>query len=175
MYNAQIPLLGFAAASGTGKTTLLSQLIPLLKQNGLRIGVIKNSHHNFDIDQPGKDSHQLRKAGAATVLLVSPYRRAIITEFTPIKEPCLAEQLKALDQSALDLILVEGFKHEAFPKIELHRSTLNNPLLYTNDTTIIAIASDIKLNIPNSLTLLDINQIQTIAAFILNQFLNNHD
>ncbi|HSN22716.1 MAG TPA: molybdopterin-guanine dinucleotide biosynthesis protein B, partial [Methylomicrobium sp.] len=81
MQNAQKPILGFAAPSGTGKTTLLTQLIPLLKQQGLRVGLIKHSHHSFDIDHPGKDSHRLRMAGASPVMLVSRYRYAIMHEF----------------------------------------------------------------------------------------------
>ena len=171
MQHAHIPLLGFAAFSGTGKTTLLTQIIPILKHQGLRIGLIKHSHHNFQIDQPGKDSFRLREAGASPVMLVSTHRRAIITDITPAQEPRLANQLKHLDQSELDLILVEGFKAEPFPKIELHRPSLNKPLLYPNDPNIIAIASDCPLQTPDTLTQLDLNQPDRIAAFILNQFM----
>ena len=166
-----VPILGFAAFSGTGKTTLLTQIIPLLKQHGLRIGLIKHSHHNFQIDQPGKDSFRLREAGASPVMLISTHSRAIITEITPKQEPRLDDQLKLFDQSELDLILVEGFKAEQFPKIELHRPSLNKPLLYPNDPDIIAIASDCPLETPDYLTQLDINQPEMIAAFILNQFM----
>jgi molybdopterin-guanine dinucleotide biosynthesis adapter protein len=168
MQHAHVPMLGFAAFSGTGKTTLLTQTIPVLKHHGLRIGLIKHSHHNFQIDQPGKDSFRLRAAGASPVMLVSTHRRAIITEISPEREPRLDDQLKLFDQSELDLILVEGFKAEQFPKIELHRSSLNKPLLYPNDPNIIAIASDCKLETPEYLTQLDI-----IAAFILNQFMRH--
>jgi molybdopterin-guanine dinucleotide biosynthesis protein B len=171
MQHAHIPMLGFAAFSGTGKTTLLTQIIPILKQHGLRIGLIKHSHHNFQIDQPGKDSFRLREAGASPVMLVSTHRRAIITEITPKREPRLDDQLKLFDQSELDLILVEGFKAEQFPKIELHRPSLNKPLLYPNDPDIIAIASDCELETPDHLTRLDINQPEMIAAFILNHFM----
>ena len=169
MQHAYIPLLGFAAFSGTGKTTLLTQIIPILRHHALRIGLIKHSHHNFQIDQPGKDSFRLREAGASPVMLVSTHRRAIITDITPAQEPRLADQLKHFDQSGLDLILVEGFKAEPFPKIELHRPSLNKPLLYPNDPNIIAIASDCPLHTPNTLTQLDLNQPDIIAAFILNQ------
>ena len=164
-------MLGFAAFSGTGKTTLLTYLIPILKQRGLRIGLIKNSHHDFQIDQPGKDSFRLRAAGASPVMLVSAHRRAIITEITPEREPRLDDELKQFDQSELDLILVEGFKAERFPKIELHRPSLNKPLLFPNDPDIIAIASDESLDRPDYLVWLDINQPELIAAFILNQFM----
>ncbi len=173
MQHAYVPLLGFAAFSGTGKTTLLTQIIPILKHHGLRIGLIKHSHHNFQIDQPGKDSFRLREAGASPVMLVSTHRRAIITEIAPEQEPRLDDQLKLFDQSGLDLILVEGFKAEPFSKIELHRPSLNKPLLYPNDPNIIAIASDVALETPDTLTQLDINQSEMIAAFILNQFMGH--
>jgi molybdopterin-guanine dinucleotide biosynthesis protein B len=173
MQHAQVPILGFAAFSGTGKTTLLTQTIPVLKHHGVRIGLIKHSHHNFQIDQPGKDSFRLREAGASPVMLVSTHRRAIITEILPEQEPRLDDQLKLLDQSELDLILVEGFKAEQFPKIELHRPSLNKPFLYPNDPNIIAIASDCTLETPDYLIQLDINQPEIIAAFILNQFMRS--
>ena len=165
--NAHSPILGFAAASGTGKTTLLEQLIPHLTRLGLRIGLIKHSHHDFQIDQQGKDSCRLREAGASPVLLVSPYRRAIITELNGQQEPDLNMELKFIDQANLDLLLVEGFKNEAFPKIELHRSSLQQPLLYPNDGNIIAIASDTPLETPAYLTQLDLNRVDAIADFIL--------
>jgi molybdopterin-guanine dinucleotide biosynthesis protein B len=171
MQHAQVPLLGFAAFSGTGKTTLLAQIIPLLKQHGLRIGLIKHSHHDFQIDQPGKDSFRLREAGASPVMLISSHRRAIITEISPEREPQLDEELQLFDQSEVDLILVEGFKTELFPKIELHRPSLNKSLLYPNDPNIIAIATDSIMKTPDTLMLLDLNQPQMIAGFILKQFL----
>lgn len=167
--NAKVPIIGFSAFSGTGKTTLLTQLIPIFKQKGMRVGLIKHSHHSFQIDQPGKDSFRLREAGASTVMLVSSHRRAIITEFEAIKEQDLNEQLAAFDQTELDLILVEGFKRSRFPKIELHRPSLDKPLLYPDDPDIIAVASDAPLNLPQSITFLDINQPEQIAGFILNK------
>ncbi|MGZ5027445.1 MAG: molybdopterin-guanine dinucleotide biosynthesis protein B [Methylobacter sp.] len=175
MRNAQVPVLGFVAASGTGKTTLLAELIPILKQNGLRIGLIKHSHHDFEIDRPGKDSFRLRKAGAESVMLVSRYRRAIITEFIPEAEPRLDEQLKQFDQSELDLILVEGFKAEPFPKIELHRPSLGKSLLYPNDPDIIAIATDVALETPDYLIQLELNRPETIADFIRTHIMKSHD
>ena len=171
MHHKHPPVLGFAAFSGTGKTTLLTQLIPLLKQYNLRIGLIKHSHHSFEIDKPGKDSYRLRAAGASTVLLASKYRRAIISEIVPPREPKLADQLSAITHTELDLILVEGFKAEPFPKIELHRPALKKPLLYPEDKDIIAVASDCKLALPEHLTALDINDPGMIAEFILTRFM----
>lgn len=171
MSNSSIPILGFAAASGTGKTTLLTQLIPLLKQQGLKIGLIKHSHHSFEIDKPGKDSFRLRAAGASPVMLISSHRCAVITEFDQPIEPRLGEQLSAFENLGLDLILVEGFKAEAFAKIELHRAELNNPLFYPNDGNIIAVASNTELALPDSVIPLDLNNPPMIAEFIKNTFL----
>jgi molybdopterin-guanine dinucleotide biosynthesis protein B len=144
----------------------LTQLIPILKQRGLRIGLIKHSHHDFEIDRPGKDSFRLRAAGASPVMLVSRYRRVMITELSPEQEPRLDEQLKQFDQTKLDLILVEGFKAEKFAKVELHRPSLGYPLLYPNDPDIIAIASDTALQTPPRLMQLDLNRPEMIAEFI---------
>jgi molybdopterin-guanine dinucleotide biosynthesis protein B len=173
MKNALIPILGIAAYSGTGKTTLLTQLIPLLKKQNIRVGLIKHSHHSFQIDKPGKDSYRLREAGASPVMLVSSHRRAIITDFPTPQEPDLNEQLNYFDQSQLDLLLVEGFKSAIFPKIELHRPSLNNPLLYPEDDTIIAIAADEKVSLAEGedLVCLDLNNIPQIADFIIHTFL----
>lgn len=174
MKNAQVPILGFAAFSGTGKTTLLVNIIPLLKSHDLRVGLIKHSHHNFEIDQPGKDSFKLRQAGASPIMLVSHARRATITEFSEPKDPTLANQLLQFDQSLLDLILVEGFKRERFSKIELHRPSLGKPLLFPHDNTIIAIATDSDLNGELlGLKVLDINNPEQITAFIVHDFLNH--
>ncbi len=176
MQNALIPILGFAAYSGAGKTTLLTQLIPLLKQSGLRVALIKHSHHNFEIDKPGKDSYRLRKAGATPVMLVSRHRRAVITDLEHADDPHLGDQLKYIDQSVLDLVLVEGFKADRFPKIEIHRPALNKPLLYPNDDSIIAVASDFPLSVPEKLALLDLNNPDLIKDYILKQFLKiDHD
>ncbi len=161
------PLLGFVAFSGTGKTTLLKQLIPLLKKQNLKIGLIKHAHHRFDIDIPGKDSYELRKAGADQVLVASQQRWAMITE-TPQQQgdPALTDMLAHLDCPGLDLILVEGFKHVAFPKLELHRPALGHPLLFPHDADILAIATDAPLQQETTLPVLDLNQATTIADFI---------
>ncbi|HHJ39802.1 MAG: molybdopterin-guanine dinucleotide biosynthesis protein MobB [Methylothermaceae bacteria B42] len=166
-----VPVLGFAAYSGTGKTTLLTRLIPILKAEGLKIGLIKHSHHTFEIDRPGKDSYALRKAGATPVMIVSRKRRAIIYEYPDEGDVCLEEQFAYLNQTGLDLILVEGFKHAAVPKIELHRPALGKPLLFPDDPHVIAVACDAPLSQPCPLPLLNINQPEAIAAFIRHQFL----
>jgi len=158
------PVLGFAAYSGSGKTTLLAQILPVLAERGLRVGIIKHSHHDFEIDQPGKDSHRLRKAGARQMLLASPWRTAWIEETPDRQEPRLEELLRRLDRTSLDLVLVEGFRHVAFPKIEIHRSAAEKPFLYTEDTSIIALACDQAPDI--KLPCLDLNQPQKIVEFI---------
>ena len=173
MNNIEVPILGFAAFSGTGKTTLLTQLIPLLQASNLRVGLIKHSHHNFEIDHPGKDSYRLRKAGASPIMMVSRYRRAVITEHPEAIEPRLFDQLAYFDQSRVDIILVEGFKRERFPKIELHRPSLNKPLLFPNDDTIIAIARDEPLQNTIPIPQLDLNRPDHVATFVLDRFLND--
>lgn len=166
----RVPILGFAAYSGTGKTTLLTQLLSMLKVCGLRVGMIKHAHHHFDIDQPGKDSYELRKAGATQMLVASSQRWALMVETEGQAEPRLDELVRHLDQDDLDLILVEGFKREAFPKIELHRKGLNYPLLFAQDNTIIAIATDDESLEVAGIPRLAISNVQNILHFILNHF-----
>ncbi|MBV2126857.1 MAG: molybdopterin-guanine dinucleotide biosynthesis protein B [Candidatus Thiodiazotropha sp. (ex Ctena orbiculata)] len=161
-----VPLLGFAAYSGTGKTTLLRELIPLLRDAGLRLGVIKHAHHQVEVDQPGKDSYELRKAGAGRVLLATSRHWALMVDEPKEREPVLKELLTRLDCSELDLVLVEGFRHLAFPKIELHRRTLRKPLLFPADASIIAIASDNGIGEETALPQLDLNDAPAIADFI---------
>ncbi|EGW55770.1 molybdopterin-guanine dinucleotide biosynthesis protein B [Candidatus Endoriftia persephone str. Guaymas] len=169
MIHASVPLLGFAAYSGTGKTTLLTRLIPLLKAQGLRVGVIKHAHHKVDVDKPGKDSYELRKAGAGQVLLATAQRWALMVEEPVEGDPDLQTMLERLDSAQLDLILVEGFRHVAFPKIELHRPSLNKPLLFTEDDSIIAFASDGPVAQSVPLPQFDLNDAAAICAFILEQ------
>lgn len=169
MIQADIPILGFAAFSGTGKTTLLKKLLPLLRERGLRIGMVKHTHHDFDIDQPGKDSYELRKAGASEMLVASGKRWALMVETEREGDPVLQEIIGRLDQPNLDLILVEGFKHEAFAKIELHRPSRGKPLMFPDDPDIIAVVTDGPLAEQTSLPILDINDINTIAEFIISR------
>lgn len=166
MKNARVPLLGFAAFSNTGKTTLLVRLLPLLRERGLRVGVIKHARHGFDIDHPGKDSYVLREAGAAQMLIGSPQRWALITETPKQSDPRLDELLQHLDQQRLDCILVEGFKHERFAKIELHRPSLEQPLLCLQDDSIIAVATDAPVAVDTGLPVLNLNRPSEIADFI---------
>lgn len=164
---ARIPVIGFAAFSGVGKTTLLKQLLPLLVQRGLRIAMIKHAHHAFDIDHPGKDSYELRRAGASQMLVASSQREALIVEKTEAREPGLAELIGRIDQDSADLILVEGFKHSSFPKVELYRASMSRPALYPDDADIIAVATDGELPFPTDLPVLDINTPRAMADFIM--------
>ena len=159
------PVLGFAAFSGTGKTTLLEKLIPQLVEHGIRIAMVKHAHHAFDIDKPGKDSYRLRMAGAQQMLIASSQRQALMTENRTPQEPRLDELITRLDLDNIDLVLVEGFKHVSFPKIELHRKTLGKSLLHPEDPDIIAVASD-HLTDCGKLPALDINDTAAIATFI---------
>jgi molybdopterin-guanine dinucleotide biosynthesis protein B len=172
--NATVPLVGLAAFSGTGKTTLLRRLLPLLKARGLRIGVVKHAHHDFDTDIPGKDSYELRRAGATQMLVASRRRWALVTELAGEREPRLDVLLAQLDRDALDLILVEGFKAEHFPKIELHRPQLGHPLLCLTDRSIIAVATDAPLVVEPGVPVLDLNRPEEIAAFILHTLAARH-
>lgn len=160
-----LPLLAVAAYSGTGKTTLLQQLIPLLDQYGLRVGIIKHTHHKMDVDTPGKDSYVLRKAGARQTMVASSARWALMTENVPAQMPSLAWLAGQMDPSLLDLILVEGFKHESVNKIALHRSATGQDWRTLIDSHVIAIASDVRLD--SALPQLNINQPADIARFIV--------
>ncbi|MBG0756610.1 molybdopterin-guanine dinucleotide biosynthesis protein B [Vibrio cidicii] len=165
MHKSSLPLLGFAAYSGTGKTTLLEALLPKLTEAGLRVGVLKHAHHDFDVDKPGKDSYRLRKAGASQMLIASHKRFVLMTE-TPQAEAEFAYLLSRFDHSKLDLLLVEGCKNIAFNKIELHREEVGKPWLYKHDDNIIAIASDVN-HLETTLPQMNINDLDSIAEFVL--------
>lgn len=164
--NARVPILGFAAFSGTGKTTLLVKLLPLLRQRNLRVGVIKHAPHGFDIDRPGKDSYEIRQAGATQTLIGSSQRWALVTETQAPGAGRLDALVQNLDQDALDCVLVEGFRDEAFPKIELYRTCLGHPLMCVRDRSIIAVASDGRLPVSLQLPVLDLNDPRQIADFV---------
>lgn len=159
-------ILGLAGFSGSGKTTLLEKLIPLLVTRGLRVAVIKHTHHDFDIDQPDKDSYRQRKAGASEVLITSAQRWALMHELHNETEPTLEECCARL--SPCDLVLVEGYKHADIPKLEVYRSVTRQPFLYPSDARIIAVATDERVTLP--LPVLDLNAPHAVAKFIVNHY-----
>ena len=159
-------IIGFAGYSGSGKTTLLEKVIPLLTGQGLRVAVIKHAHHNFDIDKPGKDSYRHRQAGAGEVMIINAQRWALMHELRDEIEPSLEELCAKF--SPCDLILAEGYKHAAIPKLEVHRIETGQQSLYPSDSRIIAVVTDSKETFP--LPVLDINKPEDVAAFILNYF-----
>ena len=136
-------IIGLAGWSGSGKTTLLTKVIPRIIARGLTVSTLKHAHHDFDIDQPGKDSHAHRLAGATEVLIGSRRRWALVHELRAEDEPKLPALLSKL--SPVDLVLIEGYKREPHPKLEIHRRSLGSPLLATSDPAIVAIASDVAL------------------------------
>ena len=171
--SSPVPLLGFAAFSGTGKTTLLRQLIPALKERNITLAVIKHAHHRFDIDIPGKDSYEIRQAGAQQVLVSSRNLMALMeVQSADIIEPQLNDLIPRINTTAIDLILVEGFKDEAFSKIELHRPSIIKPLLHPTDDNIIAIATDAQIECEKAIEQLDLNDIQALADYIETFILN---
>jgi molybdopterin-guanine dinucleotide biosynthesis protein MobB len=174
----KLPILGIVAAgSNAGKTTIITQLIPLLAADQIRVSVIKHAHHTFDIDHVGKDSYNIREAGAVQTLIVSDKRWALMTEMirTPHDhgEADLTAMIQQLDHTYVDLILVEGFKQSHIPKIEVYRANLGLPLLAENDPCIIAVACDK----PTVCTKpqLPLNDPQVICTFILEWMQKQHE
>ena len=165
------PVLGFAAFSGTGKTTLLRHVIPRLRESGLRLGLIKHSHHVFEVDERGKDSYVLRQAGAVQMLVASAHRTVLMRDYPRGEHPDLPDFIQSLDHGDLDLILVEGFKYYPIPKIELHRPSLGQPLLCRDDPAVIAVATDMALPDLSGIFQLNLNDPGAIAGFIRNRFL----
>ena len=170
-----VPLLGVCAHSGAGKTTFLARLIPLIKAEGIRLAVLKHAHHSFDTDLPGKDSYELRKAGADQVLIASRRRIALIREFpTSDREPRLGDLLPRLDTRDLDLILVEGFKHERIPKIEIYRPALGYSPIHASDPFVIAVASDAPVSLAGDLPVLSLNRPGDALGFVLAWLRDQH-
>jgi molybdopterin-guanine dinucleotide biosynthesis protein B len=155
-------IMGFAGWSGSGKTTTLARLIPALVADGCSVSTIKHAHHEFDIDVPGKDSHTHRVAGATEVLVSSARRWALMHELRGAPEPSLMELLAHL--AGVDLVLVEGFKRHTHPKIEIHRPSVGKPLLQPDDPHIVAVASDVKLDL--MVPVLRLDDIAAIAGFV---------
>lgn len=159
-----LPLLAVVGWSGTGKTTLLQKLIPILSSQGIRSGLIKHTHHQMDVDTPGKDSYLLRKAGANQVIVASSQRWALMCETPDEEQIDLSYLVSRMDNSLLDLVLVEGFKNEAVPKIVLWRAGIKGGVEDLLDEQVIAVASDRTLRL--SVPVLDLNQPVAIASFI---------
>jgi len=156
-------IFGFAGYSGSGKTTLIERLIPLFTARGLRVSLIKHAHHTFDVDQPGKDSFRHRHAGCTEVMVTSSRRWALMHELRGAPEPGLSEQIARL--SPCDLLLVEGFKREAIPKLEVYRAEVGESLIHPHDPNVVAVASDAPVE--TRLPRLDLNAPPPIAEFIL--------
>jgi molybdopterin-guanine dinucleotide biosynthesis protein B len=154
---------GFAGWSGSGKTTLIEKLIPLFVGRGLRVALVKHAHHTFDVDQPGKDSYRHRHAGSTEVLVTSSRRWVLMHELRGATEPGLIEHLARL--SPCDLVLVEGFKRERIPKLEVFRAQVGEPLLHPHDADIVAIASDQRID--TKLPQFDLDDRAAIADFVL--------
>ena len=156
-------VIGIAGYSGSGKTTLIEKVIPLLVAEGLRVALLKHAHHEFDVDQPGKDSYRHRHAGCTEVLVSSPKRWALMHEMRGAPEPPLHEQLKRF--SPCDVVIVEGYKSEPIAKIEVHRRDARAPLLYPQDERVVAIATDEPLDTP--LPQLALDDPAAVARFVV--------
>lgn len=156
------PVFGLAGRSGSGKTTLIEAMLPLLGAAGLKVSVIKHSHHDFEMEPPGKDSARFRQAGAQEVMVASPFRYAIVHELRGAPEPPLQEQVARL--APADLVLVEGFKQAAIPRIEVYRPALGKPPLHAEDASFLAVVTDAALD--TDLPRLPLNDPAAVAAFI---------
>lgn len=166
-HDIEMKVFGFAGYSGSGKTTLIEQVIPRIVMQGLSVSLIKHAHHGFDIDRPGKDSFRHREAGCTEVLLTSDSRWVLMHELRGAPEPDLFMQLKVL--SPCDVVLVEGFKAEPLPKLEVHRPSQGRPLIFPENPHVVAIATDAMPSapIPARLTRLDVNDPDSVADFIM--------
>lgn len=160
-------IIGMVGWSGSGKTTLLEYLLPRLAAQGLRVNVIKHSHHDIALEAPQKDSARVRAAGAVEVLVSSPYRFAIMHELRNAPEPSLAELIQRM--SPADLVLVEGYKWEPIPKIEVHRPSRGQTALYLDNPDVVAVASDgsMPADFPADLSWLDMNQPEQVLQWLL--------
>jgi molybdopterin-guanine dinucleotide biosynthesis adapter protein len=157
-------IIGLAGWSGSGKTTLLAKVIPRIVARGLKVSTVKHAHHSFDMDRPGKDSHSHRMAGATEVLVGSANRWAVVHELRGEAEPTLPALLRKA--SPVDLVLVEGYKGESHPKLEVYRAANGKPLLHPGDPAIVAVASDTPLS-GVRIPVLDLNDIEGITDILL--------
>jgi molybdopterin-guanine dinucleotide biosynthesis adapter protein len=164
MTGTEAKVLGIAGWSGSGKTTLIVKLIPLLAQRGVRVATLKHAHHEFDVDKPGKDSYEHRKAGASEVIISSARRWVQMHEVGDGVEATLPELLRRL--SPCDLVLIEGFKTDCHPKLEVFRSDVGKPALHPEDPNIVAVASDQRID-GLKIPFVDLNDIGAVADTIL--------
>ncbi|WP_448954706.1 molybdopterin-guanine dinucleotide biosynthesis protein B [Labrys neptuniae] len=158
-------LMGLSGWSGAGKTTLITALIPALRRRGLTVSTVKHAHHAFDVDKPGKDSYIHRESGAREVLVASAHRFALMHELRGAPEPSLAELLTRL--SPVDLVIVEGFKRDPHPKIEVHRTATDKDYIYPDDPYIRAIATDAPGPFP--MQRFDLDDIEGIAEWVIRE------
>jgi molybdopterin-guanine dinucleotide biosynthesis protein B len=157
-------IFGLAGWSGSGKTTLVVTLIPALVERGISVSTLKHAHHNFDVDQPGKDSYEHRAAGATEVMVSSDARWALMHELRGRPEATVEDLIAHM--TPVDLLIIEGYKRHAHPKLEVHRPAIGKPLLCAEDPHIVAVASDAKL-IGLRVPVLDLNDVGRIADFII--------
>jgi molybdopterin-guanine dinucleotide biosynthesis protein B len=157
-------MVGFIGSSGSGKTMLIAQILPLLRQRGLRVSAIKHAHHGFDIDQPGKDSYRYREAGAEEVMLVADGRWALLHEAAEDDDMSLEALVRRM--TPVDVVLVEGFKLARIPKIEVFRPSLGKPPFFPAESGIVAVASDATVE-ANGRIVLPLNEPALVAAFII--------
>lgn len=155
-------VFGIVGRSGSGKTTLIEAMLPLLGARGIKVSVVKHSHHDFQMEPPGKDSARFRQAGAQEVMVASPFRYAIVHELRGAPQPSLAEQLARL--APADLVLVEGFKQADIPRLEVYRPALGKPPLHAEDAGFLAVVTDAALEI--DLPCLPLDDPGAVAAFI---------
>jgi molybdopterin-guanine dinucleotide biosynthesis adapter protein len=157
-------IIGLAGWSGSGKTTLLARVIPRIVARGLKVSTVKHAHHAFDVDQPGKDSHTHRMAGATEVLVGSANRWALVHELRGDAEPALAALIAKL--SPVDLVLIEGYKREPHPKLEVYRAAVGKPLLHPDDPAIVAVASDEPLPAAR-VPVIDLDDVERVADTLI--------
>lgn len=167
----RVPIVGFAGYSGSGKTTLVTGVVRALAARGVRVAAVKHAHHSFDVDQPGKDSYELRRAGAVQTLVGSRRRWALVTETDPPREPTLGELVDRLDLRQVDVVLVEGFKHSETPKIAVARG---EELPLVDDPFVVAVATPGAVAAAggaHGLPRLDLDRPDLVARFITERFL----
>lgn len=166
----RVPIIGFAGYRGSGKTTLVTGVVRALAAGGFRVAAVKHAHHSFDVDRPGKDSYELRRAGAVQTLVGSRRRWALVAETDPPREPSLRELVDRLDLGQVDVVLVEGFKHSETPKIAIDRG---KGFSLVDDSFVVAVAAPggVAARGARALPCLDLDRPELVARFITERFL----